>query len=235
MSEQLFICTACDKPWSRTAVRGRVPKLCPSCRAIYAEGRLLSDCAWCGRRAWIRRDADCCSRLCGNALRATVTSCPVPQPRTTAPRIMRSPRLAECARCGVTFATHQPSAETCSKRCNRKQGRIRRRVRETGSFGEWRWSDFMRIAAKFGYCCAYCGQKPERLDPDHVIPLAAGGPNTTTNLLPACASCNCDKRDLSLPDWAAHRAVRGLPIVRTSWDSDDARFWHLTHLSLMAA
>jgi 5-methylcytosine-specific restriction endonuclease McrA len=86
----------------------------------------------------------------------------------------------------------------------------------------------MRIARKFNYCCAYCGTKPERLDPDHVTALSRRGPNVLGNLLPACNQCNGDKRDLTLTEWAADRTRRGLSPRTTSWGDEDSRYWHLT-------
>jgi len=41
--------------------------------------------------------------------------------------------------------------------------------------------------------CAYCGtaaSEEVRLEADHFLPLALGGPDTIDNLLPACPSCN---------------------------------------------
>jgi 5-methylcytosine-specific restriction endonuclease McrA len=86
----------------------------------------------------------------------------------------------------------------------------------------------MRVARGFGYCCAYCGTKPDRLDPDHVVPLKRGGHNVLSNLLPACNSCNSDKRDLLLKEWPADRERRGLPARATTWAEDDPRYYHLT-------
>lgn len=41
--------------------------------------------------------------------------------------------------------------------------------------------------------CYYCGVVPVRLHREHKIPLARGGPNSITNIVPACASCNQQK------------------------------------------
>ena len=103
-----------------------------------------------------------------------------------------------------------------------------RRSREHGQATAWRWSDFTRIARRFDYRCAYCGTKPERLDPEHVVPLSRGGHNGIGNLLPTCMPCNSDKRDLTLDEWAADRERLGKEARRTGWLADDQRFWHLT-------
>jgi predicted nucleic acid-binding Zn ribbon protein len=134
----------------------------------------------------------------------------------------------ECPTCGETFTNPFTTvAVHCSTRCSRKAIKLRRRVREAGSYGEWRWSDFMRIAKKFDYRCAYCGEKPDRLDPDHVVPLSKGGANIIGNLLPTCAPCNSDKQAYSLAGWAERLAAQGRE-RRTAWAPDDRRYWHLT-------
>jgi 5-methylcytosine-specific restriction endonuclease McrA len=49
------------------------------------------------------------------------------------------------------------------------------------------------IKAAFENRCAYCGEHFERLTMDHVRPLSRGGSHTTSNVVPACRSCNCRK------------------------------------------
>lgn len=143
----------------------------------------------------------------------------------------RAVRVEECVACGIDFTTRLRRQAHCSRRCLRKMIRIRRRVAEAGSYGEYRWSDFARIMAKFEYRCAYCDQPPpkgERLEPDHVVPVSKGGPNTVANLLPSCRLCNGSKRDLSLEEWADFRVHNLDPPVRTTWSLDDPRYFHLT-------
>jgi 5-methylcytosine-specific restriction endonuclease McrA len=87
----------------------------------------------------------------------------------------------------------------------------------------------MRIYLLFDKRCAYCDEKIVGLpDPDHVIPLAKGGHNTIGNILPACRTCNCDKRDLIVDEWNADRRRRGLPPRHTTWSINDPRYRHLT-------
>lgn len=131
---------------------------------------------------------------------------------------------------------YTPNAITCSKRCARRVHRWRRRAAEANAPGAWIWSDFMRIAQRFQFRCAYCGEKPAgQLDPDHVVPLSRGGYNSTANLLPACRPCNADKRDLLLDEWVVDRERRGLPPRLSSWALEDRRFRHLTQVLLPAA
>lgn len=143
----------------------------------------------------------------------------------------------ECPGCACWFTPlFTPNAITCSTRCSRRVQRWRRKAAERKATGTFTWSEFMHVARRFNYCCAYCGQKPDgQLDPDHVVPLSRGGINSTTNLLPACRSCNADKRDLLLHEWSEDRAKRGLAPRLTTWGAEDRRFAHLTQAMLIAA
>lgn len=143
----------------------------------------------------------------------------------------------ECPACACMFTPlYTPNAICCSVRCSRKMSRRRRRAREHNTVNNWRWSDFMRIARRFEFCCAYCGERNgQQLEPDHVIPLSRGGYDSTANLLPACRACNCDKRDLLLDEWNADRERRGLAPRLTAWTTEDRRFNHLTQALLEAA
>lgn len=138
-----------------------------------------------------------------------------------------------CAWCGGPFCTGQHILRAyCTATCKAKAKHMRRRGREhAGAYGQWTWTEFIHIARRFDYRCAYCGEKPDgQLDPDHVVPLSKGGPNTTANLLPACHACNSNKRDLLLNEWDDDRRRRGLTPRATTWSSNDPRYYHLTSL-----
>lgn len=150
------------------------------------------------------------------------------------PYVWRTAR--QCPGCACWFTPlYTPNAITCSRSCARRCAKRRRRAREAGALGSWVWSDFMRIARKFDYRCAYCGTKPERLDPDHVVPLSRGGYDSPSNLLPACAMCNSSKCAMTLDEWAEWRATRGLHPVATTWGTEDKRYTHLTQALLAVA
>lgn len=202
------------------------------------------ECVQCGI-TWStpRPDAKLCSNTCrsdyyrSNGYGATRihSNLPASHPVMVLRRQMDTPPR-ECPGCAAVFVPlHSTTRTTCSSRCMNRIKDRRRRAREAGAYGDWRWSEFMRMALRFGFRCAYCGTKPEgQLDPDHVIPLSKGGANTVANLLPACRACNCDKRDLLLHEWNADRARRGLEPRITAWASDDSRFTHLATTSLVA-
>ena len=51
------------------------------------------------------------------------------------------------------------------------------------------------------YTCVYCGDEPEALHCDHIIPLSRGGLNEFDNLAAACPPCNLDKGSKLFPEW----------------------------------
>ena len=68
----------------------------------------------------------------------------------------------------------------------------RRRVRKAGNGGTHTAAEWREKCQVLGNVCFYCGEaKP--LTRDHIIPLARGGTDDITNLVPACRSCNSRK------------------------------------------
>jgi len=55
--------------------------------------------------------------------------------------------------------------------------------------------DWLTILEQHKYRCYYCRKRKIKLTLDHVIPLSKGGRNSPENIVPACQSCNCAKRD----------------------------------------
>jgi predicted nucleic acid-binding Zn ribbon protein len=71
--------------------------------------------------------------------------------------------------------------------------------------------DWYRILLSYGHRCAYCGAEPdERLQVEHIIPLARGGRHSIGNVVPACAACNCSKSDRLLMEWRMGKPRRVL-------------------------
>lgn len=56
------------------------------------------------------------------------------------------------------------------------------------------------IKVAYRHRCAYC-HKRKPLTMDHVIPLSKDGPNTASNVVPACGSCNSRKGDRAAPEY----------------------------------
>jgi 5-methylcytosine-specific restriction endonuclease McrA len=56
----------------------------------------------------------------------------------------------------------------------------------------------------FNHECVYCGAIADSLD--HVKPKAKGGETVTSNLVPACKTCNGNKGDRELFEWYRTRS-----------------------------
>lgn len=52
--------------------------------------------------------------------------------------------------------------------------------------------------------CFYCGST-QRITIDHIIAIARGGTDSIGNLVPACKSCNSQKRQLTIMEWRKKR------------------------------
>lgn len=57
--------------------------------------------------------------------------------------------------------------------------------------------------------CVYCQKIPERYTLDHLVPVARGGSNDTTNLVTACARCNQKRGDQHVAAWIGVLAEDG--------------------------
>lgn len=56
--------------------------------------------------------------------------------------------------------------------------------------------------------CVYCGRHATHVD--HVLPLARGGWEHESNLVPACGHCNCSKGTKLLAEWDPVRVAHGV-------------------------
>lgn len=61
-----------------------------------------------------------------------------------------------------------------------------------------------RIFERDDYTCQYCGDRGNKLECDHVIPLSRGGSDQDENLVTACKPCNRSKRDKTPEEWRAN-------------------------------
>lgn len=129
-----------------------------------------------------------------------------------------------CEECGESMGRAWATRRFCSRRCNTSNWRARNREAVTearrafnharrarmasaGIF-EVTQRDWERMCAQYRSCCAYCGARPDRLEMDHVIPIARGGSHSIGNLVPACRACNGSKNALLLSEWRYKRERR---------------------------
>ena len=80
-----------------------------------------------------------------------------------------------------------------------QQRRERHKARELRQSQWWK-----RRCAKG--VCHYCGQRvaARELTMDHIVPVARGGKSTKGNVVPACKSCNTQKKRLLPMEWEAY-------------------------------
>lgn len=150
------------------------------------------------------------------------------QPRQSPADIALLMQPRDCPDCGDHYTPKSTVQIYCTERCTNRVHRRTRRAREANASGDFSWIEVTKLFLRFERCCAYCETQLDRQpDPDHVVPLSRGGSNYISNILPACSACNNDKSDLTLDEWAASRIERGLSPRRTTWATEDQRFWHL--------
>jgi hypothetical protein len=119
--------------------------------------------------------------------------------RENARRRCRKHYAADPARshrkCYLWHRTHPDASREIARRryAAKKSGRIRSLVP----------ADLAQVHCRldlFGGRCAYCGSA-ERITIDHVLALSKGGLDESSNLAPACRSCNSSKRAQLVEDW----------------------------------
>lgn len=72
--------------------------------------------------------------------------------------------------------------------------------RRRNAIGTYTYDEWQSVLDEFNHTCAYCGATGN-LTVDHVIPLASGGLNTISNLVPACERCNKSKGAKDFEAW----------------------------------
>lgn len=78
----------------------------------------------------------------------------------------------------------------------------RRRVRKVGNGGSHTLAERQEKFAQLGNACVYCGSAG-RLTVDHDVPLARGGTDDISNVLPSCRSCNSRKSTRTAQEYFA--------------------------------
>ncbi len=81
-----------------------------------------------------------------------------------------------------------------------KLAQHRRRARLAQVRNDFTDDDWLAILAEFDSRCAYCGTGGEMCQ-EHVVAIANGGPNTASNVVPACRSCNSRKFRTDMGTW----------------------------------
>jgi len=64
--------------------------------------------------------------------------------------------------------------------------------------------DWRGILRQYHDACAYCGST-DRIELEHVIPIARGGRDAIGNIVPACYACNRSKWSKFYMEWKLHK------------------------------
>lgn len=68
-----------------------------------------------------------------------------------------------------------------------------RRVRKAMAPGFHTEEEWQALCSYYMDQCLRCGEVPDALTRDHVVPLSKGGTDDISNIQPLCRSCNCSK------------------------------------------
>jgi hypothetical protein len=74
-----------------------------------------------------------------------------------------------------------------------KVTRLRRQQRERAQGPGYTTAEFAALVRKYRGRCVGCGKGGLKLQADHVIPIAKGGPHHIRNIQPLCKKCNFAK------------------------------------------
>jgi 5-methylcytosine-specific restriction endonuclease McrA len=77
-----------------------------------------------------------------------------------------------------------------------------RRAALTGTYTPEEWLNCLDF---FSCSCAYCGEV-HALTVDHITALSKGGPNTISNIVPACSRCNSSKNASEIVSWFTNQS-----------------------------
>ena len=80
---------------------------------------------------------------------------------------------------------------------------INQKARRRNAQGRHTTAEWNDVLLSYHGLCVYCTAPASTRD--HVVPLAGGGDNWISNIVPACAMCNPSKGDSSLLKWLVRR------------------------------
>jgi len=136
---------------------------------------------------------------------------------TNRPNRGREDGMWECKKCGEVYERTTTNFYTAGdtaregrpkdglmvscKSCHTKRANESRRNAEAETESDLSTEAWGNIKEAFGYECAYCGDSPDTLERDHVVPLSEGGDTVPENIVPACGTCNRSKGTQSIVEW----------------------------------
>jgi len=127
---------------------------------------------------------------------------------TQRPNYQREDGLWKCVPCGVVYERTEENfysrgdslmvyCKDChTQKCNQNRRELENAVENTLTQKEWG-----EIAKSWNGSCAYCSDKPDTLERDHVNALSSGGGTRKENIVPACPTCNRSKGNKDIDEW----------------------------------
>lgn len=79
--------------------------------------------------------------------------------------------------------------------------RKRKALRRAAPINDLTIKDWESSLSNFNNECAYCGKTERSLQQEHIKPISRNGSNTKTNVVPACVSCNQNKKAKPFELW----------------------------------
>jgi len=195
-------CPACSKPY-------KYENACITCGVIYVENSRTQKCKAC------RKTERVCVE-CGYTFRGNVRKC-----------WSCASSIRECDNCGESNLMGQ-GARICQKcyRANNPEKfaaydsahqNSRRALKYSATITGPISARVYRAIIASGPC-VYCGDAAKTVD--HIQPLARGGIEHESNLVPACVACNTSKHARLLTEWdtaKVRRAVSVSPLVAAEY------------------
>lgn len=101
---------------------------------------------------------------------------------------------------GRFFYEHGDGFEVYCKACSTQRKNQYRRDYDGVTGRQWRFIKSLWLDGGI-VRCAYCGEKSEDVERDHVQPVSNGGGTTPENIVPACPECNRSKNGKPVTEW----------------------------------
>lgn len=98
-----------------------------------------------------------------------------------------------CASC-YDRERYQQNGHRSSREVQRAGEQLRRARKYQPRAHPFTAAQWAYIQSLCGHLCVYCRQRTEKLEQDHIVPLSQGGFHISSNIVPACRSCNASKR-----------------------------------------
>ena len=226
------VCTSCGRVFTGNQARCqacRIPeRVCEGCgRDFKGTHRHCPVCKAAGRVCECGRPFKGTHRHCA-VCRATGRVCECGRPFKGNERSCAACRATErtCEGCGQQFTSHQRYCASCrvaalppgERAARARQKNNNRRARQVVAEVAGPVSRTVYATVVASGPCVYCGSPATEVD--HVRPLARGGWEHESNLVPACKSCNSGKHDRLLTEWRPDRVARAVavsPAVAAEW------------------